>query len=124
MARSCNSAARAPGSSSVVMAAAEILREGGTAGGRPLPGSPFDRVAPDGQRGRGSRVVVGARVGTAPSLPGARGGADVGHGLRPGGVEVSAGRFWRARQLRAVARGLPDVRRRYLDRHAGRGGAP
>ena len=50
----------------------------------------------------------------------AGGRADLGDGLRAGGAEVPARRLRPARQLRAPARGVPDRRRRHVDRHARR----
>ena len=55
----------------------------------------------------------------APSPARARGGADLCHGLRPGGAQVSARWLWHARELWSPARGVSDQRRWDLDRYPG-----
>ena len=76
-------------------------------------------------------IVAWASKMSSPSSSGsaailrAGGDSDLGDGLRPRGPQVPARGLRRRRQLRPPARGLSDLRRRNVDRHAGdAGGQP
>ena len=69
-----------------------------------------------------SRHVVVVASASFTAILRARGDSDLGDGLRARGAEVPAGGLRRGRQLRPPARGLPDLRRRHVDRYAGGAG--